>query len=122
LIQQVGYDTGSEDDAAMGFPVFGSAKFNVTDTASIQGNANYTDGTNGYLWRSGTNYYGEDAYVDPNGNVETIAGMVPILTPASKLAPEHSTSFMVLPLWIGTTLWMMVWPLGKTRNKYQCLS
>ncbi len=58
----------------MGFAVFGSAKFSVTDTVSIQGNVNYTDGANGYLWRSGTNYYGEDAYVDANGSVETITG------------------------------------------------
>lgn len=74
LIQQVGYDTGTEDDAAMGFAVFGSARFNITDTVSVQGNVNYTDGANGYLWRSGTNYYGEDAYVDASGNVETITG------------------------------------------------
>lgn len=74
LVQQVGYDTGTEDDAALGFAVFGSAKFSVSDTVSIQGNVNYTNGANGYLWRSGTNYYGEDAYVDANGNVETITG------------------------------------------------
>lgn len=70
----MGYDNGAEDDASMGFAVFGSAKFSVTDTVSIQGNVNYTDGANGYLWRSGTNYYGEDAYVDANGSVETITG------------------------------------------------
>ncbi|GGE81328.1 hypothetical protein GCM10011533_37200 [Streptosporangium jomthongense] len=74
LVQQVGYDTGTEDDDAMGFAVFGSAKFSVTDTVSIQGNVNYTDGANGYMFRSGTNYYGEDAYVDASGNVETITG------------------------------------------------
>lgn len=74
LVQQVGYDTGTEDDAAIGFAAFGSAKFSVSDTISIQGNVNYTNGANGYLWRSGTNYYGEDAYVDANGNVETITG------------------------------------------------
>lgn len=74
LVQQVGYDTGTEDDAALGFAVFGSAKFIVTDTVSIQGNVNYTEGANGYLWRSGTNYYGEDAYLDASGNVETITG------------------------------------------------
>ncbi|MEX0604497.1 MAG: DcaP family trimeric outer membrane transporter [Marinobacter sp.] len=74
LVQQVGYDTGTEDDSAMGFAAFGSAKFSVTDAVSIQGNVNYTDGANGYLWRSGTNYYGEDAYVTANGDVETITG------------------------------------------------
>ncbi|AZT82500.1 hypothetical protein EHN06_02490 [Marinobacter sp. NP-4(2019)] len=87
LVQQVGYDTGTEDDAALGFAVFGSAKFNVTDTVSIQGNVNYTDGANGYLWRSGTNYYGEDAYVDANGDVETITGYSANLGTSIKAGP-----------------------------------
>ncbi|SFE41604.1 hypothetical protein SAMN04487869_107168 [Marinobacter sp. DSM 26671] len=87
LVQQVGYDTGTKDDAALGFAVFGSAKFNVTDTVSIQGNVNYTDGANGYLWRSGTNYYGEDAYVDANGDVETITGYSANLGTSIKAGP-----------------------------------
>ena len=49
LVQQVGYDTRTEDDAAIGFAAFGSAKFSVSDTISIQGNVNYTNGANGYL-------------------------------------------------------------------------
>ena len=87
LVQQVGYDTGTEDDAALGFAVFGSAKFGVSDTVSIQGNVNYTNGANGYLWRSGTNYYGEDAYVDANGNVETITGYSANLGTSIKAGP-----------------------------------
>ncbi|MBD3657018.1 DcaP family trimeric outer membrane transporter [Marinobacter profundi] len=74
VVQQVGYDDGTEDDSAFGYAVFGSAKLALTDTFSIQGSVNYSDGANGYLWRSGSNYYGEDAYV-VNGNVETITGM-----------------------------------------------
>jgi hypothetical protein len=40
---------------------------------SVQGAVNYSDGANGYLWRSGDNYYGASAYLDGN-NVETIKG------------------------------------------------
>lgn len=39
----------------------------------MQGAINYTDGANGYLWRSGSNYYGPSAYLDGD-SVETIAG------------------------------------------------
>ncbi|PSF11926.1 hypothetical protein C7H09_05050 [Marinobacter fuscus] len=74
VVQQVGYDDGTDDDTAFGYAVFGSAKLTLTDTLSIQGSVNYSDGGNAYLWRSGTNYYGEDAYV-VNGNIETISGM-----------------------------------------------
>ncbi|MFV8572296.1 DcaP family trimeric outer membrane transporter [Marinobacter sp. SBS5] len=86
LLQEVGYDTGSEDDSAIGFAVFTAAKFQVTDTVTIQGNVNYTDGANGYLWRSGTNYYGEDAYL--NGDrVETIVGYSANLGTTIKVGP-----------------------------------
>ncbi|TNE83537.1 MAG: hypothetical protein EP339_00175 [Gammaproteobacteria bacterium] len=74
VVQQVGYDDGVNDDSAFGYGVFGSAKLSLTDSFSIQGTINYTDGANGYLWRSGSNYYGEDAYV-VNGDVETIKGI-----------------------------------------------
>ncbi|WP_323752966.1 DcaP family trimeric outer membrane transporter [Marinobacter sp.] len=86
LLQEVGYDTGSDDDSAIGFAVFTAAKFQVTDTVTIQGNVNYTDGANGYLWRSGTNYYGEDAYL--NGDrVETIVGYSANLGTTIKVGP-----------------------------------
>jgi hypothetical protein len=38
---------------------------------SVQGSVSYTDGATGYLWRSGSNYYGPSAYLDGN-SVETI--------------------------------------------------
>jgi len=74
VVQEVGYDDGVNDDSALGYAVYGSAKLSLTDSFSIQGTINYTDGGNAYLWRSGTNYYGEDAYV-VNGSVETINGV-----------------------------------------------
>ena len=46
----------------------------LTDMITIQGAFNYSDGANSYLWRSGENYFGSDAYVGPNGDVETITG------------------------------------------------
>lgn len=86
LLQEVGYDTGSDDDSAIGFAVFTAAKFQVTDTVTIQGNVNYTDGANGYLWRSGTNYYGEDAYLKGD-SVETIVGYSANLGTTIKVGP-----------------------------------
>ncbi|WP_111494429.1 MULTISPECIES: DcaP family trimeric outer membrane transporter [Marinobacter] len=74
LAQQVEYDTGTEDDSAVGFAVFGAAKFALTDTISLQGALVYSDGGNAYLYRSGDNFAAEDAYVDANGDLETISG------------------------------------------------
>lgn len=72
LISQVTFDDGDDDDSALGYAVFGAAKFSVTDNLTIQGALNYTDGATGYLWRSGDNYYGASAYVDGD-SIETIA-------------------------------------------------
>ena len=46
LVKQVAYDDGTIDDSAIGYGVFGAAKFAVSDTVSIQGSVNYTDGAN----------------------------------------------------------------------------
>ena len=73
LISQVTADDGTNDDSAMGYAVFGAAKFALSDMISIQGAANFADGANGYLWRSGSNYFGPSAYVDGN-SIETIEG------------------------------------------------
>ena len=74
LVSQVTVDDGTNDDSAMGFAVFGAASFALSDMISVQGAINYTDGANGYLWRSGSNYYGPSAYVDGN-SLETIEGV-----------------------------------------------
>jgi hypothetical protein len=73
LVSQVTADDGTNDDSAMGYAVFGAAKFALSDMISIQGAINYTDGANGYLWRSGSNYYGPSAYIEGD-SLETIAG------------------------------------------------
>lgn len=73
LVSQVTADDGDTDDSAIGYAVFGAAKFALTDMISIQGAINYTDGANGYLWRSGSNYYGPSAYLEGD-SLETISG------------------------------------------------
>lgn len=74
VVQEVTADNGgSVDDSAFGYAVFGAAKFKLSDMFAIQGAINYSDGANGYLWRSGSNYYGSSAYLE-NGSLETIAG------------------------------------------------
>jgi hypothetical protein len=74
IVRQVGYDTGAADDSAIGAGAFVAAKLALNDTFSVQGQVVVSDGANGYLWRSGSNYYADDAYVDGNGDVKTISG------------------------------------------------
>lgn len=74
LAHQVGYDTGSTDDSSMGFATFGALKLALSDMITIQGTLSYTDGANSYLYRSGDNFGAASAYVDANGDVETISG------------------------------------------------
>lgn len=74
IVRQVGYDTGAADESAIGAGAFVAAKLALNDTFSVQGQVVVSNGTNGYLWRSGSNYYADDAYVDGNGDVETISG------------------------------------------------
>ena len=70
VINQVAYESSTEDDSALGYGVFGAAKFQITDMVSIQGNLQYTDGANSYLYLSG----GDDAYIDSNDSLETVSG------------------------------------------------
>ncbi|KXS52746.1 MAG: hypothetical protein AWU57_2873 [Marinobacter sp. T13-3] len=73
LVHQVGYDDGkTNDDSAMGYGAFAAVKFAITDMIDIHGAFSYSDGANSYLWRSGEDYNGADAYVTPQGDVETI--------------------------------------------------
>ncbi|WP_100639116.1 DcaP family trimeric outer membrane transporter [Marinobacter salexigens] len=73
LVGQITADDGTNDDSAVGYGVFGAAKFKLSDMFSLQGAINYTDGATGYLWRSGSNYNGASGYLDGN-SVETIKG------------------------------------------------
>jgi hypothetical protein len=71
LVKQNSYDTGTTDDSAMAYAVFGAASMALSDMISIRGAINYTDGANTYLYRSG----GADAYIDGNGDLENLSGM-----------------------------------------------
>ncbi|MEP1213652.1 MAG: DcaP family trimeric outer membrane transporter [Marinobacter sp.] len=73
LVKQNEYDdpVNDTDDSAMGYAVFGAASMGLSDMITIRGAINYTDGANAYLYRSG----GDDAYIDANGDLETISGM-----------------------------------------------
>jgi len=73
VASQVTSDDGVNDDSAIGYGAFGALKLKLSDMFSVQGAVNYTDGATGYLWRSGSNYYGASAYLDGT-NVETIKG------------------------------------------------
>ncbi|GAB5477907.1 MAG: hypothetical protein Marn2KO_13740 [Marinobacter nauticus] len=71
LVKQNAYEdeNADADDSAMGYGMFGAAKFKASDMVSIQGALNYTDGANAYLYQSGS----ADAYLDGE-DLETISG------------------------------------------------
>ncbi|HAC28851.1 DcaP family trimeric outer membrane transporter [Marinobacter nauticus] len=71
LLKQNAYENevNDTDDTAMGYGMFGAAKFKASDMVSIQGALNYTDGANAYLYQSGS----ADAYLDGE-DLETISG------------------------------------------------
>ncbi|SFR45607.1 hypothetical protein SAMN04488073_1520 [Marinobacter gudaonensis] len=74
LAHQIAYDDGTNDESSLGFATFVAAKMAVSDMITIQGSLSYTDGANSYLYRSGENFGAASAYVDGNGDVETISG------------------------------------------------
>src|SRR5690606_20284440 len=65
LVKQNAYEdeVAGTDDTSMGFAGFAAAKFKVSDMISVQGNLNYTDGANAYLYLSG----GPDTAPDGTG-------------------------------------------------------
>lgn len=73
VVNQITVDDGTDDDSAVGYGVFGALKLKLSDLFTVQGAINYTDGANGYLWRSGSNYYGASGYLDGD-SIETIKG------------------------------------------------
>lgn len=75
MAKQTGYDTGANDDSAIGYAGFLAGKVAITDMVSVQGAINYADGANAYVYRAGSNFAGADAYVDANGDVETIEAL-----------------------------------------------
>ncbi|PAV26520.1 hypothetical protein CF392_04750 [Tamilnaduibacter salinus] len=77
LVQQLSLDggNGAIDETAVGFGAFAAARLAVNEMLSVQGAFNYTNGANGYLYRSGNGGFGAaDAYLDGNGSLETLPG------------------------------------------------
>jgi hypothetical protein len=74
LLRQVEYDTGSQDDSAVGYGAFAALSFALTDNLSLQGAINYVKGAGVYLYRSGENFAAVDGYVKNNGDLELIGG------------------------------------------------
>ncbi|MCG2581116.1 MAG: DcaP family trimeric outer membrane transporter [Marinobacter sp.] len=74
LAHQVGYDDGDDDESTVGFATFVAAKMALSDMITIQGTVSYSDGANSYLYRSGDNFGAASAYVDGDGDVESISG------------------------------------------------
>ncbi len=72
MAKQTSYDTGTADDSAIGYAAFLAGKIAITDMISIQGAINFADGANAYVYRAGSNFAGADAYVDTNGDLETV--------------------------------------------------
>ncbi|TGN40513.1 DcaP family trimeric outer membrane transporter [Marinobacter confluentis] len=72
LLKQVSYDDTVEDDSAIGFATFVAGRIAVTDMLTIMGSASFTDGAANYIYRSGENFGGFEAYAKTNGDLETI--------------------------------------------------
>lgn len=70
LTKQNTFDTGTADDSAVAFAALATGKIALTDSFSIQGAVNYSDGANRYLYQSNA----DDAYV-AGGSLENISGV-----------------------------------------------
>jgi len=89
VARQVSFDDGTTDDSAFGFGAFLAAKMQLTDMIDIHGAINYSDGANSYLWHSGENYYGNDAYI-AGDSLETISGYAGTIGAGIKLGGGRS--------------------------------
>lgn len=79
LLQQIAFDEGNSggqsDDSAVGYATFVEGALALNDMFTIRGSLTYTDGGNNHLYRAGDiGFGGEVAYVDGNGDLETISG------------------------------------------------
>lgn len=71
MAKQTSFDTGSDDDSAIGYAAFVAGKFALTDMFSVQGTVGFSDGATSYVYRAGGNFGQYDAYTD-GGDVETV--------------------------------------------------
>lgn len=74
LLRQLSVDDGANvDETAFGIGAFAGASIDLGDGVSVQGNVNFSDGANSYLYRSGLDFGGPDAYLDGD-DLETVSG------------------------------------------------
>ncbi|WP_417506946.1 hypothetical protein [Marinomonas gallaica] len=64
-------DDGTTDESTIGFGAFSGVDVNM-GAVTLHAVVNYSDGTNSYLYRSGADYTGTDAYLH-NGDLETVS-------------------------------------------------
>ncbi|WP_231870816.1 DcaP family trimeric outer membrane transporter [Marinomonas aquimarina] len=64
-------DDGTTDESAVGFGAFTGVDVNM-GAVTLHAVVNYSDGANAYLYRSGGNFGGTDAYLH-NGDLETVS-------------------------------------------------
>jgi hypothetical protein len=73
MAKQIAYDTGTQDDSAIGYAAFIAGKIMLTDMFSVQGTIGFADGASSYVYRAGGNFGQYDGYVNPaNGDLETV--------------------------------------------------
>ncbi|OEY65594.1 DcaP family trimeric outer membrane transporter [Marinobacter sp. X15-166B] len=95
MVKQNTADDGNDDDSKTAFAVFGAAKVALSDMISIQGAINYTDGANGYLYRSGA----KDDAEFVNGSLDNISGMGGLIGTSISLGNGRSVN-----IGYGTTI------------------
>ncbi|WP_444678185.1 DcaP family trimeric outer membrane transporter [Halomonas sp. E19] len=73
VARQLKYDTGNEKDTTMGYGGFVAGAYDI-GPLTIRGLVNLSEGANSYLYLSGGLFNGADAYIDSNGNLQTLSG------------------------------------------------
>ena len=71
LARNLSLDDGTMDESAFGVGAFTGVNVNL-GSVTLHGVVNYSNGANGYLYRSGGNFIGTDAYLH-NGDLETVS-------------------------------------------------
>ncbi len=85
LVRRLSFDDGMTEDSALGYGAFTGVSVKMGEF-SIQGAFNYSNGANAYLYRSGNNFGGIDAYLS-NGSLETVSGYGGTLGVSANVGP-----------------------------------
>ena len=91
LAHQVTVDDGSTDESELGYIGFIGASWPVTGNLTLHAAANYGDGANTYLYRSGENFISDDAYFD-GSSLQTLTGYSGSLGATIKVAERRTVN------------------------------